>query len=318
MVMPPVPDSSQLFQKIFTGNRVAKQAMGDAPVQATVVSATANQVVVTIDGFDRTNQATFTANYEPHPGGGTPPRGTPCLLAFPPNNRNRTPWVIGFSGWPTASGGGTVDSVVAGTNVSVDDTDPHNPIVSALGGGPGPVAVVSAFNTEVTSSPPSGAATIDGYSVSTGDRAFLAVQVNSVDRGIWIANTGGAWTRPPDWATGTVIPDGTLISVAFELGDNLYGTVWILEGDCTVGTTGPGFQALAGSPAFDVVPVSGGVPKTHVWRLTVGTNAPAILSSPASPVGSLSALAKGDICIDIGTPAIWQASAAGTGGWVMI
>lgn len=128
MVMPPVPDSSQLFQKIFTGNRVAKQAMGDAPVQATVVSATATQVVVTIDGFDRTNQATFTANYEPHPGGGTPPAGTPCLLAFPPNNRNRTPWVIGFSGWPTGGGGGGTDMPIANPTGITTATETPDPI----------------------------------------------------------------------------------------------------------------------------------------------------------------------------------------------
>lgn len=34
-------------------------------------------------------------------------------------------------------GGGTVDSIVAGTGISVDDTDPANPIVSATGGGGG-------------------------------------------------------------------------------------------------------------------------------------------------------------------------------------
>jgi hypothetical protein len=32
-------------------------------------------------------------------------------------------------------GGGTVDSVVAGTNITVDATDPANPVVSATGGG---------------------------------------------------------------------------------------------------------------------------------------------------------------------------------------
>ena len=35
-------------------------------------------------------------------------------------------------------GGGQVDSVVAGTNITVDNTDPINPIISASGGGSGP------------------------------------------------------------------------------------------------------------------------------------------------------------------------------------
>lgn len=32
---------------------------------------------------------------------------------------------------------GVIQSIVAGTNVTVDDTDPANPIVSASGGGSG-------------------------------------------------------------------------------------------------------------------------------------------------------------------------------------
>ena len=34
----------------------------------------------------------------------------------------------------TNSGGGGIQSIVAGTNITVDDTDPLNPIVSASGG----------------------------------------------------------------------------------------------------------------------------------------------------------------------------------------
>jgi len=41
---------------------------------------------------------------------------------------------------PSGGGGGTVDSVVAGTGISVDNTDPANPIVSATGGGTASIA----------------------------------------------------------------------------------------------------------------------------------------------------------------------------------
>lgn len=42
-------------------------------------------------------------------------------------------------GWtPVGSGGGIVNSVVAGTNITVDNTDPANPIVSASGGAGSP------------------------------------------------------------------------------------------------------------------------------------------------------------------------------------
>lgn len=41
----------------------------------------------------------------------------------------------GPKGDPGSGGGGGIDSVVAGTNVTVDNTDPANPVVSAAGGG---------------------------------------------------------------------------------------------------------------------------------------------------------------------------------------
>lgn len=67
------------------------------------------------------------------PGVGVPPGGTTGqVLAKDSNDDYDTEWVTGGGG-----GGGIVDSVVAGTNITVDDTDPANPIVSATGGGGG-------------------------------------------------------------------------------------------------------------------------------------------------------------------------------------
>lgn len=102
VMMPAVPDSSQVFTKLFTGHRVAQQAMGDAPIEATVVSATAEVCVVSINGFDRSGQATFTCLYETRLGASPahPPAGTACLVAFPTNSPTRTPWVIAFTEWP--------------------------------------------------------------------------------------------------------------------------------------------------------------------------------------------------------------------------
>lgn len=42
--------------------------------------------------------------------------------------------IQGIQGPPGTNGTGTVTSIVAGTNIAVDDTDPANPIVSATGG----------------------------------------------------------------------------------------------------------------------------------------------------------------------------------------
>lgn len=52
---------------------------------------------------------------------------------------------------PNLSSGGTgVQTIVAGTNISVDDTDPQNPIVSSLGGGGGSVESVTGDGVDNT------------------------------------------------------------------------------------------------------------------------------------------------------------------------
>lgn len=56
-------------------------------------------------------------------------------------------------------GGGGVQSIVAGTNVTVDDTDPANPIVSSSGGGSSLVDVITPTNS-------SGTVTLDFASMS--------------------------------------------------------------------------------------------------------------------------------------------------------
>jgi hypothetical protein len=44
----------------------------------------------------------------------------------------------------------------------------------------------------------SGAQTIDGTAVATNDRILVKNHTTASQNGIWIANTGGAWTRAPD------------------------------------------------------------------------------------------------------------------------
>lgn len=110
---------TQVIQKILTGRKTSTPAMGYNPLQATVVSASASTVTVTVDGFSDTS--TFTALYEPHfklltvniiPPGvpNIPPGGTKCLIVFVQNSVN--PWVMSFSGWPV------------GTDYPIVDTDP--------------------------------------------------------------------------------------------------------------------------------------------------------------------------------------------------
>jgi hypothetical protein len=101
-------DSSRQLAQIFTGQRVGQPTMS-TPKQGHVVSATLTTIVVTIDRFKSANlpQPTYVCVYEPRwywDGSANvrvppPPKGTPCLVVFPPNTP--TIWVTSFTGYPT-------------------------------------------------------------------------------------------------------------------------------------------------------------------------------------------------------------------------
>lgn len=145
-----------------------------------------------------------------------------------------------------------INQLVAGSGVTLSPTNGEGPqvTVSASGGtGSGclPACVVVNANQPVDSviaSPPTGAATIDGYAVQTGDRVlvqFAAGSRTDVNNGIWIANTAGAWTRPTDFANGATILDGTLIPIGENAGANYFSSTWTLAviggSSMVVGTT---------------------------------------------------------------------------------
>lgn len=44
-----------------------------------------------------------------------------------------------------------------------------------------------------------GAVTVDGVAVVTGDRVLLKSQTTTTQNGLWVANTAGGWTRPTDF-----------------------------------------------------------------------------------------------------------------------
>jgi hypothetical protein len=49
----------------------------------------------------------------------------------------------------------------------------------------------------------SGLLVIDGYQTVAGDRVLLTAQSTASQNGVWVA-ASGAWTRPADFAHGTV------------------------------------------------------------------------------------------------------------------
>jgi hypothetical protein len=77
-------------------------------------------------------------------GGSLPPGGTTGQVLRKQSNAD------GDADWETVAGTGIVETIVAGTGITVDDTDPANPIVSATGGGGGITRSVSTISTPTT------------------------------------------------------------------------------------------------------------------------------------------------------------------------
>lgn len=84
-----------------------------------------------------------------------------------------------------------------------------------------------------------GLLTIDGYTVSDGDRVLVKNQTDATENGIYIASAS-TWVRSADFDRAPVygeVTDGNLIPVLS--GDTLYNTIWVLTtpNPITVGTT---------------------------------------------------------------------------------
>lgn len=119
-----------------------------------------------------------------------------------------------------------------------------------------PVDHVDAFGTAVTTSPPSGPATIDGVAVTTGDRVLLTYQSHGIDDGIWIANTSGLWIRPSDYAIGSIVKDGSLFLVNSGNFQSAYLWLsqWMIQGAITVGIDTPNFSCVNAGAAISILP----------------------------------------------------------------
>lgn len=81
----------------------------------------------------------------------------------------------------------------------------------------------------------SGTTTIDGVSVSAGDRVLLTGQSTAHQNGLWLISAS-AWTRPTDWTGATTASGGAFVFV--EQGTTYSDTGWVCttNGSITVGT----------------------------------------------------------------------------------
>jgi hypothetical protein len=75
-----------------------------------------------------------------------------------------------------------------------------------------------------------GQQSVDGVLVPNAALVLLTAQSSSVNNGVWVVNSGGAWTRPADFATGSYLARDTIVIVSNATGSaggtsNPY-TVW--------------------------------------------------------------------------------------------
>lgn len=108
------------------------------------------------------------------------------------------------------SGSGIVESVVAGTNVTVDDTDPANPIVSSSGGGGGASGLVyDALNSDqILSATP---ATLCSVTLGTAGKYLVNIRVCED-----LANITAMTTPRRSYFYLSLSGDGTLNSSIFN------------------------------------------------------------------------------------------------------
>jgi hypothetical protein len=92
--------------------------------------------------------------------------------------------------------------------------------------------VLSVANVALT-----GLLTIDGVTVSIGDRVLLTAQTTASQNGLWVA-ASGSWTRPVDWAAASSQKEGTYLLIDPD-GTTYKNTKWYCSniGAITVDTT---------------------------------------------------------------------------------
>ena len=125
---------------------------------------------------------------------------------------------------------------------------------------------------------------IDGYQTVAGDQVLLTAQTTPSENGPWIV-AAGAWTRPADFATGSVHL-GRAIVVS---GGTLAGSVWTLNttAPVTVGTTA---QTWVNAPVR-----SGIYPETAT--VVLKANNLADVPDPAAARTNLSAVGEGELAL---------------------
>lgn len=131
-----------------------------------------------------------------------------------------------------------VDALADTIGDAISDAD----LLAAINKLPFKSPVVAATTTNITLS---GLQTIDGVTLTAGQRVLVKNQSTAAQNGIWLAQTS-AWTRADDMNEDAEVTPG--MAVVVSGGTNQADSVWLLstDGTVTVGTSPMAFKDVTG------------------------------------------------------------------------
>ena len=223
------------------------------------------------------------------------------------------------STFPTTTGSGSPVARVTGlVGASYQDTDTGAIYLKTsssstqgwvLVSGPAVDSPVTGVYSNASGSQPGVA--IFGETAAVVGRELVAVEV--VPSALSGAGAGGlflaAGQSGPYTETIAIlgVPDSLIVMQALTEGSTVGASTIVIESTATTG----GVQ-ISGA-ALELISNAGGV-----QIKSLGHGPASLFVYPGNPNTHVSASAKGDLCIDTTTPAMWQASASGTAGWVVV
>jgi hypothetical protein len=167
----------------------------------------------------------------------------------------------------------TAQAVIATTQAGIATTQAGNASGSATSAAASAAAAASSANvyrtvrlvrdTNITvASALINGATIDGVTVTTGDRVLLAAQTTATENGIYDVAASGAASRSADSNTSGTMPPG--LQVVVNEGTNHPDTTWMLttNGPITLGTTSLAFAPKIGPVINFTASASASIPFT--------------------------------------------------------
>lgn len=141
--------------------------------------------------------------------------------------------------------------------------------------------------------------TIDGVSLSAGDRVLVKNQSTASENGLYVVVDGGSWTRATDFDSSTEVTSGAFVFVESGSTNSDAGFTLTTDGSITVGTTELAFTQFSGAGSISA---GTGLSKS-------GTTISADIKSNGGIVTE-----SNELAVDLGASSITGTLALGDGG----